>query len=84
MYNISKNNKELIYSSFKKGNNTVIIKSQNKSNYDIIKKKIMSVLFRYKRDKKTKWIYKKGKKELRSEDRSHIARPKRIICPASY
>ena len=39
MYNISKNNKELIYSSFKKGNNTVIIKSQNKSNYDIIKKR---------------------------------------------
>ena len=29
MCNISKNDKELIYSSFKKGNNTVIIEQKN-------------------------------------------------------
>ena len=65
MQYFKKNDKELIYSSFKKGNNTVTTKSQNKSNEDKIKK-IKSVLFWYKRDKKRKCIYKKWKKELPS------------------
>ena len=39
MQYFKKNDKELIYSSFKKGNNTVIIETQSKSNNDIIKNK---------------------------------------------
>ena len=80
MHNISKNDKKLIYSSFTKGNNTVIIK-KSKQKHLWYNKKGKECFVSVQKKQKIKWLYKKGKKELRSEDRSHIRRPKRGDLP---
>ena len=52
---------------------------QNKNGYDIIRE-IKQVLFWYLRGKRMNYI-KKGKEQVRSEDSSHIARPKQGHLP---